>query len=75
MFVMLKDKNAILACLGENFQDKRIQKETIIYTNNPQNEFKNKYMIKVLHYLSDKFQVLFTCGYFATSPGKGVVGG
>ena len=29
----------------------------------------------VLHYLSEKFHIPFTCNYFATSLGKGVVDG
>ena len=47
---MLKEKikmlKKILACLNEIFQETTIQKEAMIYTNDPQSEFKNKYMIK-----------------------------
>lgn len=32
----------ILACLDEIFQETTIQKEAIIYTKNPQSEFKDK---------------------------------
>lgn len=47
---MLKEKiktlKKILACLDEIFQETTIQKEAIIYTNDTQSEFKNKYTIK-----------------------------
>ena len=32
----------ILACVDEIFQETKIQKEAIIYTNDQQSEFKNK---------------------------------
>ena len=68
-----KNKNVILACLEEIFEEATIQKAEITFSDGPQTYFKNKYMIKGLYHLSEKFQVPFTWNYFTTAHGKGVV--
>ena len=49
--------------------------EYIIWPDGPTSEFKNKFMVKFLQILSQKYQHPFTWKYFATSHGKGVVDG
>lgn len=47
----------------------------IIYSDGPSSEFKNKYMVKLLRLLSEKYNKNFIWKYFATLHGKGVVDG
>ena len=47
----------------------------IIYTDGPSSEFKNKYMVKLVSMLSQRFHCSVQWKYFATSHGKGVVDG
>ena len=62
-----KEKDAILACLYEIFQETKILKEETIYTDWQRREFKNKSMMKVL--------LPFTWNYFAIGYDKGVTDG
>lgn len=50
-------------------------KQNIIFSDGPSSEFKNKYMVKLMRVLSQKFACDFQWKYFATSHGKGVVDG
>lgn len=51
-------------------------KKEVIWSDGPASEFKNKFMTKVLCYLSKKYPELqFSWKYFATAHGKGVVDG
>lgn len=75
-----KDKNAIFAFLLhvfdnciDNIEDESIQE--IIYSDGPSSEFKNKFMVKFVHIISQKYKKDFQWKYFATSHGKGVVDG
>ena len=56
-------------CISQN------EATEIIYSDGPSAEFKNKYMVKLLHLLSEKYNKKFIWKYFATSHGKGVVDG
>ena len=47
----------------------------IIFSDGPSSEFKNKFTMKILYDLSQKFQKDFSWKFFATSHGKGVVDG
>ena len=47
----------------------------IIFSDGPSSEFKNKYCMRMLYDLGQKFQKDFSWKYFATSHGKGVVDG
>ena len=47
--------------------------EDIIWSHGPTSEFKNKYMVKFLQSLSQKYNQQFSWKYFATSHGKGIV--
>ena len=49
--------------------------ENITWSDRPTSEFKNKFMVKFLQILSQKYEHSFSWKYFATSHGKGVVGG
>ena len=55
-----KDKDAILACHDKLFEVAKIQREEITYSDGLRSEFKSKYMMKVLHHFSKKYQVSFT---------------
>lgn len=47
----------------------------IIFSDGPSSEFKNRFCMKILYDLAQKFQKDFSWKYFATSHGKGVVDG
>ena len=47
--------------------------EDIIWSDGPTSEFKNKYMVKFLQSLSQKYNQQFSWKYFATSHHKGIV--
>ena len=49
--------------------------EDIIWSDRPTSEFKNKYMVKFLQSLSQKYNQQFSWKYFATSHGKCIVDG
>ena len=49
--------------------------EDIIWSHGPTSEFKNKYMVKFLQSLSQKYNQQFSWKYFATCHGKGIVDG
>ena len=49
--------------------------EDIIWSDGPTSEFKNKYMVKFLQSLSQKYNQQFSWKYVATSHGKGIVDG
>ena len=49
--------------------------QSVISSDGPASEFKNKFMVKLLHHLSLKFQRTFMWKYSATSHGKGIVDG
>ena len=49
--------------------------EGIIWSDGPSSEFKNKYMVKFLQSLSQKYNQQFSWKYFAASHGKGIVDG
>lgn len=72
-----KDKKTVFACLYEVLQrlpsidDPLIQE--VFWSDGPSSEFKNKYMVAVLHFFSKKYNKTFTWKYFASSHGKGVV--
>ena len=46
-----------------------------IYSDGHSSEFKNQYMMKLLHHVTTQHSAKFTWDYFATSHGKGVVDG
>ena len=50
-------------------------KEEVIWTDGPSSEFKNRYMMNLLQFLTYKYKHQFTWKYFATGHGKGVVDG
>ena len=54
IMLTVRTKDFILVCLDEIFEKTTIQKEETIYSHGPHNEFKNKFMMKGLHYLSKK---------------------
>ena len=49
--------------------------EDILWLDWPTSEFKNKFMVKFLQSLSQKYNQQFLWKYFATSHGKGIVDG
>ena len=74
-----KDKDTVAAflfALYENhlFPEEGIVEE-IIWSDGPTSEFKNKYMMKLLHQLSIECNKMFPRKFSATSHGKGVVDG
>lgn len=78
-----KDKNTILTfidflyCNIFNAEQPNSENpsEEVIWSDGPASEFKNRYMAKVLNFLSQKYGKPFSWKYFATSHGKGVVDG
>ena len=69
-----KDKDAIFACLQKFHGNTTTFPEERIYSDGPSNEFKNQYMMKLLH-VSKQHSAKFTWDYFATGHGKGMVDG
>lgn len=59
----------------ENEETEGVTRPCVIYSDGPSCEFKNKYMAKVLHLLSNKYGGEWYWKFFATSHGKGVVDG
>ena len=70
-----KDKDAIFACLQKFHGNTTTFPEEHIYSDGPSNEFKNQYMMKLLHHVSKQHSAKFTWDYFATGHGKGMVDG
>ena len=68
-----KDKDAIFACLQKLYGNTKTFPEEHIYSDGPNSEFKNQYMMKLLHHVSKEHSAKFTWDYFATSHGKGMV--
>ena len=56
-----KDKDVILDYFEKIFEE-----------NFEETLFKNKAIMKALHYLSEKFQIFYSWTYFTTGHGKGV---
>lgn len=46
-----------------------------LWSDGPSSEFKNKFMVRLLHYMSKKYNKSFSWKYFATAHGKGVIDG
>jgi hypothetical protein len=59
----------------ENEGTEGVTRPSVIYRDGPSCEFKNKYMAKVLHLLSNKYGGEWYWKFFATSHRKGVVDG
>ena len=70
-----KVKDAIFACLQKFYGNATTFPEEHIYSDGPSSEFKNQYMMKLLHHASKQLSAKFTWDYFATGHGKGVVDG
>ena len=70
-----KDKDAIFACLQKFYGNTTTFPEEHIYSDGPSSEFKNQYMMKLLHHVSKQHSAKFTWDYFATGHGKGMVDG
>ena len=70
-----KDKDAIFACLQKFYGNTTTFPDEHIYSDGHSSEFKNQYMIKLLHNVSKQRSAKFTRDYFATDHGKGVVDG
>ena len=62
-----KDKDAICACLQKFCGD------TTELECEFKSEFKNQYMMKLLHHVNKQYSARFTWDYFATGHGKGMV--
>ena len=76
---MDKGKNTIAVFLDtlyeKIFSDDFNSDQEIICSDGPSSEFKNRFMVHLLQYLSDKFKKPFIWKYFATSHGKGIIDG
>ncbi|XP_071034011.1 uncharacterized protein [Parasteatoda tepidariorum] len=77
-----KDKDTIFLCIQllynevfANDTPENIPEKEVIWSDGPSSEFKNKYMVKLLHLFTEKYKKDFIWKYFATSHGKGVVDG
>ena len=74
-----KGKNTIAVFLSTLYElienDGHGPLHEIIWSDGPSSEFKNRFMVHLLQYLSRKYNKPFTWKYFATSHGKGVVDG
>ena len=70
-----KDKDAIAACLLKFYTNDTIFPNEFLYNDGPSSEFKNRFMMKLLHNLSNQHSTTFTWNFFATGHGKGVVDG
>lgn len=82
LFCKNKDKDSILVFLDLLYNDifrkengAGKQYEEVIWSDGPSSEFKNKFMVKTLELLSDKYNTQFSWKYFATAHGKGIVDG
>ena len=53
----------------------KIFAKEIMYSDDPGSKFKNKSMMKLIHYFSTKHNTSFTWNYFATGHGEVVVDG
>ena len=73
MFTFINELYEHFDCNGVMSDDTVV--EEIIFTDGPSSEFKNKYAMKLLYSLSQKYKRNFAWKYFATSHGKGVVDG
>ncbi|CAB4008281.1 Hypothetical predicted protein [Paramuricea clavata] len=74
-----KDKDTVAAflfALYENhlFPSNQVDEE-IIWSYGPTSEFKNKFVMKLIHQLSSQFQKRFSWKFSATSHGNGVIDG
>ena len=76
-----KDKDTVAAFLFSLYENHLFPtisdeiEEEIIWSDGPTSEFKNKFVMKLLHQLSTQFQKKFSWKFSATSHGKGVVDG
>ena len=70
-----KVKDAIFARLQKFYGNATTFPEEHTYSDGPSSEFKNQYMMKLLHHASKQLSAKFTWDYFATGHGKGVVDG
>ena len=71
-----KEKNAIFACLQEFYATTTIFPEEHIFSDGSGSEFKNKYMMKLIHTLGKRHSIQeFHWNYFATGHGTGIVDG
>lgn len=75
-----KDKDTIFVFVKRLFEilfkkNNAAAIQNIIWSDGPSSEFKNKFMVKLLHHLSLKYNRKFIWKYSATSHGKGVVDG
>lgn len=72
-----KGKDAVYTFMLKlaSFIDFKEGDDFIIYTDGPSSEFKNKYMVKLVSVLSERYGCPVQWKYFATSHGKGVVDG
>ena len=70
-----KDKDVIAACLLKFYTNDTIFPNEFLYSDGPSSEFKNRFMMKLLHNLSNQHSTTFTWNFFATGHGKGVVDG
>ena len=75
-----KDKDTIFVFLNLLYEeilrkDNSKRYNEVIWSDGPSSEFKNKFMVRTLQVLSEKFNRDFTWKYFATSHGKGIVDG
>lgn len=75
-----KDKDSIFTFVTYLYErifeaeNDKIFKE-IIWSDGPSSEFKNRFMVTLLIFLSKKYNKKFEWKYFATSHGKGVIDG
>ena len=73
-----KDKDTVAAFLFSLYENHLFPtisdkiEEEIIWSDGPTSEFKNKFVMKLLHQLSTQFQKKFSWKFSATSHGKGV---
>ena len=76
-----KDKNSILVFveyISENFlhiDDSNTDVQEVIWTDRLSSKFKNKYTVKILWRLTEKYNKKFSWKFFATLRGKGIVDG
>jgi hypothetical protein len=75
-----KGKNTVLACLHQFFDQidaNDISESFTIFSDGPSCEFKNKYCVKMLHIINEKYPLpnKIQWAYSATSHGKGIVDG
>lgn len=64
-----------LACSEKFYSETQTFAKEIKYSDGPDSKLRNKYMMKLIHHFGTKHNTSFTCNYFATDHGKGVVDG